>query len=503
MGVIGRQSIKTLIVELVGITIGFVSMLFIYPLENEFFGYMQFLFSFGIFLVPFMSLGLPSFIIKYFPAFQKDTAKSYTFLSFILLLSLILVVLFILLAMILKSPLYIGLERLGFDVLLIKNIAYYLLVIGFLQLQIALFIAYLSNFDKIALPTLIYQTGYKLYLPLVVLGIYFGLFEFETAPLLLIGFLFVILLILIAVTIKDKVFHITRNIILPKLSETKSMLSYLLFSSLTSISNLLAFRIDMLMIASLLSLNSNGVYAKILIISSVVDLPTKIISRTASPSISKAWAEEDMKRITSIYKKSSLNLVILGSLLFLIIWYIIEDLFSISSNPESFENGKRIFLFLAIGKLVDLVAGINKSIIGYSPSYKVNFFLVAILGGVNIFLNYYLIGKFDVLGAAMATCVALVLYNVLKLIYILYKYKIHPFTRELAYVGLIGVFSFLFVSLLPSLPNSYLNIIFKTALVLMTYSIPILYFKPSPDLDIMLKSVYSRILSRNSDINKI
>lgn len=271
------------------------------------------------------------------------------------------------------------------------------------------------------------------------------------------------------------------------------MLSFLSFSSLTSISNLLAFRIDMIMIASLLSLQANGIYAKILIIASIIDLPTKILSRTASPEISRAWESSDMKRIQSIYKKSSLNLFLLGSFLFILLWYILEDLINISSNPASFENGQMIFLFLAIGKLVDLIASVNKSIIGYSPSYKINFMLIAFLGVANVILNYLLIGKFEIIGAAISTGVSLLLYNVIKLCFILYKYKMHPFTKELLIVILVGIFTFTAMLFIPTVQNPFINLFLKSILILVLFGVPVLIFKPSLDLVESYEKVFQRI----------
>jgi len=493
MGVIARQSIKTLVVEVIGIVIGFFSMLFIYPLEDSLFGFMQFLFSFGIFLVPIMSLGLPSFVIKFNPFYQNVEGAKNSFLTILVLLSFFLFFLFIGLALVFKTPIYSFLSNLNFDVALIRQNANYLLIIGFLQIQIALFTSYLSNFGKIALPTLIFQTGYKLFLPLAVLAYVYNYYDFKYAPLYLIGFLALVLVILIIYSHREKLFFFTKKILIPPAKKIKEMLSFLSFSSLTSISNLLAFRIDMIMIASLLSLQANGIYAKILIIASIIDLPTKILSRTASPEISRAWEILDMNRIQSIYKKSSLNLFLLGSFLFILLWFILGDLISISSNPASFENGQLIFLFLGIGKLIDLIASVNKSIIGYSPSYKINFLLIAFLGIVNVVLNYFLIGRFEVVGAAISTGISLLLYNVIKLCYILYKYKMHPFTKELLVIIMVGVFTFITMSFIPFFSNSFLNLFLKSFLILLLFGIPILILKPSLELVESYQKIVQRL----------
>lgn len=468
-------------------------MLFIYPLENELFGYMQFLFTFGIFLVPFMSLGLPTFIIKFQPYFYKKEGKNNSFLSFALIISIVISFLCVALIFLLRNPFRSILDALEFDVHLISENLYLLLIIGFLQVQVALFTAYLSNHGKVAFPTLVFQLGYKFFLPVVILLYHFDSITFYQSAISLILFLALVLTVLIIYSIKDRVFYITKNILIPKLEKGKEMTSYLLFSSLTSISNLLAFRVDMLMIAALISLDANGIYAKILIIASVIDLPTKIITRTASPEISRSWENKNYGRINSIYQKSSLNLFLLGAFLFLLMWFILDDLILISSNPASFENGKMIFLFLSIGKLVDLIARVNKSVIGYSPSYKINFFLVAFLGVSNIILNYLLIGRFNIIGAAVATALSLILYNAIKFTIIFIKYKMQPLTKELIIIMGIGVFTYFLMWMVPTLENVYLDLILKSTLVCVFYGVPVLLLKPSKDLNDLITSALQKV----------
>ena len=71
MGVIKRQSIKQGLVTYLGILIGTISTLFVYPrLALEKFGEIQFIIGLAAFFVPFIGIGLPAVAIHFFPYFN-------------------------------------------------------------------------------------------------------------------------------------------------------------------------------------------------------------------------------------------------------------------------------------------------------------------------------------------------------------------------------------------------------------------------------------------------
>ena len=72
MGVIKRQSIKQGLVTYLGIIIGALSTLFVYPnLGKEKFGEIQFVIGAAAFFVPFFGFGLSSVSIQFFTYFKQ------------------------------------------------------------------------------------------------------------------------------------------------------------------------------------------------------------------------------------------------------------------------------------------------------------------------------------------------------------------------------------------------------------------------------------------------
>ena len=439
MGVIQRQSLKTGIVDLIGIAIGFISMLFIYPLDDEVFGYVNFLYSYGLLLVPFLSFGLATTTIKFYPAIKNSGYNPSHYINAIFLGSLITSGVFFILFLVFRPIIYSFLEFLEFDVHLISSNLLYVFIVGILSMLTGIQVAFLSNFGKIALPSLIKDLGYKVFVPSLVLLYYYKLVGFDRIVSLIIAFFTVILIVLFAYGYRDGVNSFKINFDFKKALNKGKVLTFMFFSSLTSLGNILAFRIDLVMIATLISLEANGQYAKMLIISNVISLPYKIVQRTSSPTISKYWKSNNFKGLNEIYVKSSLNMVLIGLFLFTVVWFLLDDLIAISSNPGSFINARMIFLFLAIGQLIDLISGANGSIIGYSPSFKINFVFISVLGIINLCLNYYLITDYGVVGAAIATCLALAVFNIAKMMFLYFKYSLLPFTLDLVKALLLAV----------------------------------------------------------------
>lgn len=492
MGVVQRQSLKTGIVDLVGIAIGFISMLYIYPLDDKVFGFVNFLYSYGLLLVPFLSFGLATTTIKFFPAIKNGGFNSSHYINAIFFGSLITSGFFLILFLLFRTSIYSLLEFLRFDVDLIRSNLLYVYIVGVLSMLTGIQTAYLSNFGKIALTALIKDLGYKVFVPSLVLLYYFNLVDFDKVVFLIIGFFATVLFILLLYGYRAGInsFRISYNF--TKALNKSKVVTFMFFSSLTSLASILAFRIDLVMIATLISLEANGQYAKILIISNVISLPYKIVQRTSSPTISKYWKSNNLSGLNEIYVKSALNMILIGLFLFTLVWFLLDDLIAISSNPESFVDARMIFLFLAIGQLIDLISGANGSIIGYSPSYKVNFAFILTLGVLNLCLNYYLITDYGVVGAAIATCFALAVFNIAKMAFLFFKYRLLPFTMGLGKALIFGSIVFCFMTLIPDSSYVFFNLFYKGLLILSLFLSGVLIFTLSEDL----VKVYNNGLSR-------
>ncbi len=467
MGIIKRQGIKSTIVNYIGALIGAIAVLRVYPLNDELYGYAQWLYATALLFVPFATGGILSLVVKYFPSYNKDDDGHYHGFLTLLLSGLILFFgLFLLLWFLFRDAIIRFLEwaHIPQTHLIVENQTYLLGLLG-LMILIRFLVQHSANGLRIVVPDLIEKLGYKVFLPLLILcSVWFGMNQ-RTFAYALLGFF---LLVVIVLLIYLRYLGILRfgPVSKPKGGESyKEMGKYAFFGSLNLLGTNFSTRLDAVMIPLFINMVENGFYGKAAFISNVMDYPTRSITSIASPIISKAWDDKNMSEIDMIYKKASANLFLLGAFVFLVIWFLLDDLIALSANPATFPNARNIFLVLAIGKMADMLTSVNTHILVYSKDYRYNLLFLLILGIGNIAMNVYFIPRHGIVGAAMATAISVLLYNIIKSVFIYWRFKLHPFSTGLIKTAvLLALFIGLYF-LLPSTDFAILNIIYKSFLV--------------------------------------
>lgn len=501
MGIIKRQSIKSSIVNYLGAIVGAMAVFFVYPLDKEIYGFAQFLYSTAYLLIPLATLGGLSLVVRYYPTFNTKNSSSYNgFLSLLVTILSIAYVVFVLLWVFFGNGLLRLLNKLlqsfgitSLDISVIQdNQVYILLLLGILIL-LQFLLLQSANKLRIVVPNIIEKLGFKLFLPLLVLAyVYLGLSRSQFAFALIGFFGAACLLMLIYLRI---IGGLQFGRIRKPSSEFsyKEMSKYSLFGSLNHLSSGLATRVDSIMVAMFLGFAKNGAYNMALVIAGVVEIPTRSINQISGPIISKAWKENDLTEIDTIYKKASTNLFLFGSFVFLGIWYSLDDLVRLSSNPDSFIHVRWIFLALGVGKLTDMITSVNTQIIVYSTKYKYNLYFIAFLAVCNVVLNFIMIPKYGIVGAAIATSLSLIAYNIIKLIFIYTSYGLHPFTISSFKTVLILLGLALMFYIFPTDWHPIVSILIKGMFVVLIF-LPIAYFwNISDDVNEMLRSVLKKL----------
>ena len=139
-------------------------------------------------------------------------------------------------------------------------------------------------------------------------------------------------------------------------------------------------------------------------------------SKVLSDKIAKALEKQDYKEIQTLYTKSSINQLIIGGVLFLCIWLNIDEIFSLL--PSKFQGGKWVVFYIAIAQMFNMLTGINGTIIVNSRYYRYDLYTNVILVFTTITTNYFLILRYGINGAAMATAISILLFNLIRLILI-------------------------------------------------------------------------------------
>jgi len=152
-----------------------------------------------------------------------------------------------------------------------------------------------------------------------------------------------------------------------------------------------------------------------------------------------AFKNDDMDKVDEMYKKSSLNLLLIGGVIFLLIWINVHDIFQLIPRSKEFSAGIYVVLFYGLARVIDMGMGCNNEIIVFSKFYKVNLPMQFLLVGIVMLTNAIFIPKFDIVGAALATTISVLTYNLLRFAYLYWKLRIIPFSKQSLYTLIILV----------------------------------------------------------------
>lgn len=495
MGIIQRQSIKNSLVNYAGIILGGLSTLFIYPLYWDLYGNIQFILSTATLFSTFFSLGSHSLVNKYFPYFKNNGIKG--FLSLIAVYSLVNVVLVSIILYLFKLPFFELLEKGGFNSLQIANNLYAIFPLGILLVYITVIRAQAYNYERIVYPDIITNFSVKIAAPTIVLLSYFSVVSYKGAGWLLVVYHIIVLIWLMVYLKRIDALDFHRGV-LRKVKKKKhiEMIRFMLYGSLNHLSEILVYKIDLVMIGLLLSPTKVGYYSIFLFLTVVIEIPTNAVVRITRPIISKAFEDNKVHEIYKIYKSSSTNLFIIGILLFSVLWMNMNTFFVVMTNGNDLIAFKTVFLFLAIAKLFEMVTSVNFTIISYSPHFRVNTLFFIILAVLNITLNLYLIKEFDIIGAAMSTAISMLIFNILKTTFIAVKYKMHPFRKEYILLLLFLAFSIGMPLYFPTLFESIILSAIISGVFCCIFALVTYQMKISLELNQMIDKYWGKVFNR-------
>jgi O-antigen/teichoic acid export membrane protein len=494
MGVVKRQSFKRSIVAYLSVFIGVLSMLFVYPLALERYGEAQFYISLAGLFAPVVGLGVQTLSVRFYPQFKDAVRGDHGYLGLLLLAAAGALLVFGLLAWWGGDYLLWGLAKLDFDLSLIDRSLGLIAILTVCHVLLNLFSSYSSNAHRVVVPELLWNTGTKVGLPILILLFHYGLvrlwgFEIGLASL------FVLIVLAMAWYLRRLGLWQLRvdwsHLDGPLL---RAMSVYALFGMLTVIGSTLAFRIDNLMVTSLLDAERNGIYNIGLMMTNTILIPYNAIMAIVGPIIADKWSRNERAAIADMYQRSALNLLLVGFFFLALLYLSLDNILQLSPRLAVLTEVKTIVLLLGIAKLIDMTTGVNSQIIAYSKHYRFNLYVVLLLGAFTILLNYWLIPDYGLAGAAMATLLSLSLYNLLKYVFIWWQFRMQAFSWATLQVLAVGLFAGGVASLLPATPWILLNLLLIGMTFSLLFWVPILYWRLSPDLSTWLETAWAKAL---------
>jgi O-antigen/teichoic acid export membrane protein len=485
MGIVARQSLFTSVFSYIGVGLGFLNLIILFPriMSPEEFGLTRFLLSFATLASNLSLLGSPQVLIKYSPFYRKGRSnQGLLFFSFAIASAGLLAVSLFIFGF---SDFFIGKE--ADNELIAQNFLLVLpLIFGMVYFQI--FADYLrANFLAI-FPVFVQEVLQRVLVTILLVLVRFNYLNFNQFILVFSGiflglYLITLLYALAKIGIDLRPVNFESGFV-------KTALTFGFFTLLTGLSNSLVLNIDQLMVTYLSTngLADTAVYSVAIYMAVVVGIPFRNINAVVGPLISKAFKENDADKINELYQKTSSTQFAIAGFLFILLWLNLELIFSLL--PEQYAAGKWVLIWVGLAKVFDASTGCNGSIINFSKYFRyVTWFLVS-LAVLTVITNLIFIPILGLTGAGVATAFSLFVYNLLKWLFIKQKFGFQPFTRNTFRLFLIfAVLAAVGLSL-PDFRNVWLNSIFRSLFLTLMFVGILWRTNISPEITSQIKRVF-------------
>jgi O-antigen/teichoic acid export membrane protein len=480
MGVIIRQSIITTIISYIGVAIGYVNLLYLYPrfLSPEQVGLMRTMQDFAILLSQFAQFGLAQSVIRFFPRFMSDASKSKSFINIILLAALVIFGLFLIVFFLFEQSILGYFEANASEFIHYSSLALWL---TFITVITTLMEVYSRSLLKNVLPNLLKEIVVRLLLAIIILFYFKGWLSFPQVMISsVLIYLFCLLVLIGSLLAQGHLqFKVKFSVIEPTFR--RELISFGLLSFAGTAGLIIIGKVDSLMVAGLLGLAPVAIYTNAAYMATVIEIPKRAMTQIASPLIARGFEKDDHVDIKNIYHKTSLNQFILGSLLLIGIIANLDSIFLLMPKGDIYEAGRWVVIIVGAGKLVDMLFGPSSEIIVYSKYYRFNIVLIILLAILIITANNLLIPAYGIEGAAIGAAVTMVAFNFIKFLFIWWKMDLQPFTFAFVKVLTIGAMAWGAQWLMPRIDFTIGDMIVRSAIITIIFGSLILWTGVSPD----------------------
>ena len=491
MGIVIRQSLKTVAVTYLGIALGFVNSLWLYPyvLSEEQIGLSRVLINAAFLLATFASLGSANIPNRFFPYFKDRQNKHNGFLFFLLLLGFFGYLLFLALFLSLK-PLIFSIYRDSAPLLV--DYYYYLIPFTAIVLFWSILEAYTIIQQMPVVPSFVREVLVRGLIGTALITLLLRWIDFHGFVNLVVLSYGVLLLVIVLYLRSQQLLFLEPNRSVFKSGHVKGMLVYGGFVLLGNASGAVIANIDGLMLSAYSGLRSTGIYTIAFFIANIVEIPRRSLSQVLIPLVTEANKNDDFAMINTLYKKSSINQLIVGGLLFIGLWCNIENVFLLIPHGEVYLQGKWVVFWIGLSKLFDMTTGINAEIIGTSKYYKYDLLFYVLLCILGVITNMIFIPIYNLTGAAFASAISIFLFNTMRFCLIAVKYKMQPFSLSTLTVILLGAGIIASSAIVPSLWHPLVDIAVRSTVIAVVFIGVVLFTRVSVDINTVAQKSMER-----------
>jgi len=437
MGIVANQSFKNTITTYLGFGIGAINTLFLYTnfITDTYYGLVAFILSTANIMTPLMAFGVHNTIIKFYSTFKTKHSLN-SFLTVMLLLPLVIVIPMGIFGYTCYN--FIG-NLLSQENAIVKDYIWYIFLAAVSMAYFEVFFAWAKAQMLTVFGNFMKEVFHRVGIMLLLFCVFF---EYITVDQFIIDVILVY--VLRALAMMFYAFNIRMPVFTIK--HFDNLVPIIKYSGLIIIAGSIAtivLDIDKFMLGQYIPIEEVAYYSVAIFIATVIAVPQRAMHQIMLPMTAKFLNDKNISALEDLYKRSSLNLYVICGFIFLLIIANINELYMII--PQEFRNGLVVVFLISLAKLSDTVLGNNNAILFNSDYYRMVLFFGILLTILTVILNMVFIPLYGINGSAFATFIAIIVYNLVKIVFVKKKFKMLPFTNstfKLSILITVGVFGF-------------------------------------------------------------
>ena len=476
MGIVLKQSFTNTLILFLGFAIGGINVLFLYThfLHEDYFGLITFLLSAANIILPLLVFGMQHSIIKFYSSYKTKIERD-GFLIATIILPLVVIIPLALIGTFFYQSIA---NWLSSENILIKDYSYLIFIIAIFMGYFEVFYSWTKVQFNSVFGNFIKEIFTRICTSFLLIAVYFNWISNEQ-------FIYAVVIVYGVRTLIMKLYAM--YIYMPKLvfklpANIKEILSFSIYIIIAGSAAGILLEIDKFMIPQMEKIAEVAYYSVGIYIASVVAIPTRAMQQITNPITAKEMNANNIGEVEKLYKQSSINLLVVGGLLFLLINLNITELYEIINKPQ-YTKGILIVLIISIAKIMDLALGTGNAILVNSKYYKIFFYLSLTMAISVIILNRWLIGLIGINGAALATLIVVLVYGIIKIIFIKSKLNIQPFSKNTVKILVVISAIYFVINFWNFSLNPLLSIFIKGAIITSVYLVVIKRLHISEDLN--------------------
>ena len=420
MGLIKSQSIRNTIFTLIGFVIGAINTLLLYTyfLGKDYYGITTFVLSTAQLLMPFFTFGFQNTLIKFFSTFDDDI-QQLKFLNGMIWIPLIGILFWILLIWWQQDYLSSFMSETN---LIFKDFFWAIPFIGIFMAYFEIFYAWLKVHKQSVVGNFIKEVLLRILVTIGLIIVFLGVITpYQFIWLLVFIYAFIMLIVaFLAFRVKKPNFNLGFKI------HWQPIIRYSFFISFSSAIAILLLDIDKFMIGKYLDISQNAFYSVATFMAITISVPLRAMHQIIHPITSELMAKNQWSQVQVLYKSSAINLQVISGWIMLGIFVNLNQIYNIL--PQDYKVAIPVVFLIALSKFFDALLGNNNSIIYNSKYYTFVLWIGFGLVLLTVFLNLLFIKDLGLFGVALATFLAMFLYSFVKLIFVIKRLNLFPFT---------------------------------------------------------------------------